>query len=87
MLKELIAKIIIDKPDDIREFLCKELQKYQNNADKLGFFDKEDFDMMFENCNILRTGEIPVSNLVQCNFSYLKIFVYFFNFLAYKIII
>lgn len=60
----MIAKLIADRPDDIEDFLAKEVKKIKMNPKSL-YFAHKDFDAMFENYNILNSNTIPLSYLFQ----------------------
>ena len=62
--QELIAKIIAERPDDIRDYLAKEVKKIKMNP-KSTYFAHKDFDAMFENYNILNVNTIPIEYLFQ----------------------
>lgn len=62
--KELIAKLIADRPDDISEFLAAEIKKVKMNPKSL-YFSHKDFDALFENYNILNSSTIPIIYLFQ----------------------
>lgn len=64
LFNELIAKVIIEKPEDLREFLYNEVKKIKTNPKSL-FFTYKDFDGMFESYNILNLSSIPLNNLIQ----------------------
>ena len=60
----MIAKVIADRPEDIRDYMAKEVKKMKMNP-KATYFAHKDFDAMFENYNILNGNAIPILYLFQ----------------------
>ena len=55
LFNELISKVVIDKPDNINDFLITELKKVKANY-KQSYFQDKDFRLIFENYNILNNS-------------------------------
>ena len=62
----MIAKVIAERPEDIRDYMAKEVKKKKMNP-KATYFAHKDFDALFENYNILNGNAIPIMHLFQGN--------------------
>lgn len=66
LLQDILARIVLERPEDVRKFAADELKKLKGTGGTLEpFFTTKDFEVLFDNYNILQKGTVPYPHLLQ----------------------
>mmetsp|Transcript_4993 Transcript_4993/g.9651 ORF Transcript_4993/g.9651 Transcript_4993/m.9651 type:complete len:216 (-) Transcript_4993:63-710(-) len=67
LLEGLLARVVLEQPEDIRSFLVEALEELKSlkGQPSMGLFTNEDLDTMFSMLDELNMGKIQVSKLVE----------------------
>uniref|UniRef100_A0A7S2HXS9 Uncharacterized protein n=1 Tax=Zooxanthella nutricula TaxID=1333877 RepID=A0A7S2HXS9_9DINO len=67
LMESLLARVVLDKPQDLRQYLVQRLQEMQDGggSPSMGCFTEEDLSTMFDMWDALKVGALPAPKVAE----------------------